>query len=66
MPMPVFSEELRPEDGIGKAGTTSVKDGVVAEVVAGMKAGEMLVSWVVDEEVREMGWACAVTMVVFS
>lgn len=72
MPMPVFVEELRPGDGIGKAGPTLVEDWVIGEVVAGVKVGEMLVGWVVDEEleeveeVEEVGWECAVTMVVFS
>ena len=41
--MPVFAEELRPGDGIGKAGITSVKDGVVGEVVAGVKVGGVLI-----------------------
>ena len=43
IPMPVFVEELRPGDGIGRAGTMSVKDGVVGEVVAGVKLGGELI-----------------------
>ncbi len=66
MPMPVFAEALRPGDGIGKAGPMSVEDWVITEVVAGVKVGEVLVGWVVDKEVEEVGWKCAVTMVVFS
>ena len=41
--MPVFEEELRPGDGIAKAGTMSVKDGVVGEVAAGVKVSGELV-----------------------
>lgn len=66
MPMPVFAEELRPGDGIGEAGPMSVEYWVVGEVVAAVKVGEVLIAWVVDEEVEEEGWACAVTMVGFS
>ena len=66
MPMSVFVEELGPGDGVGEAGPTSVENLVSAEVMAGAKVGEVLVGWVVDEEVEEVGWECAVTMVVFS
>ena len=66
MPVFVFVEELRPGDGIGEAGPTSGEHCIVAEVVAGVKMGEVLVGWVVDEEVEEVGRECAVTMVVYS
>ena len=66
MPMSVFVEKLRPGDGIGKAGPASMEDWVEGEFVAGAKVAEVLVGWVADEEVEEVGWECAVTMVVFS
>ena len=66
MPMPVFVEELRPADGIGKAGPASVEALLVGEAVAGVKTGEVLVGRVVDEEMEGLGWGCAVTMVGFS
>ena len=66
MPMSVFLEEPRPGDGIGKAGPMSVEDWVAGKVVAGAEVSEVLVGWVVAEEVEEVGSGCAVTMVVLA
>ena len=52
MLMPVFAEELREGDGRGGAGITSVEEGGVGEVVAGVEVG---VGWVIDEDVEEEG-----------